>query len=122
MDSVVLRWAGGRIYFRHPEGFLQSVPLKISLIHPFSNCSGSTAEYCDTGCQTEYGICGSPSMSPVVTGGTIAGSSVMMSPSISGSGAISMPTGAGVVSPDCSCGGPNEYTCVGYGMGECCSS
>jgi hypothetical protein len=92
--------------------FFQSVSLKVSLTGLFSNCSGSTPDYCGTGCQTDYGICGSPSMSTY---------SSVMSSSVSGSGAIPIPSGSGVVSPDGSCGGANGYTCMGYGD-ECCSS
>ena len=46
----------------------------------------------------------------------------VMSPSISGTGIIPIPSGAGVVSPDGSCGGTNGYTCIGYSVGECCGS
>ena len=48
----------------------------------------------------------------------MSSSSVVMS----GSGVIPIPTGAGAVSPDGSCGGANAYTCIGYSMGECCGS
>jgi len=93
----------------------------------FGNCCsaagycGSTAAYCGTGCQPSSGNCGSNdavSSSPAVGSSSMHTSTLKISSTHTSSMAAATPTkkGSGLT-----CGGINEYTCIGSRYGSCCS-
>jgi hypothetical protein len=64
---------------------------------------GSTTDYCDTGCQSAFGLCGNETLSASATS--------------SSAGAA-----ATKVSNDGACGGTTGETCLGSTFGNCCST
>ncbi|CBX99804.1 hypothetical protein IAQ61_002963 [Plenodomus lingam] len=83
----------------------------------FGNCCstngycGSTPAYCGTGCQPDFGNCGSNGSAPSKA-----------SPKPSPSPAATSPaTGAAKVSKDGRCGGKGKFTCAKSSFGNCCS-
>jgi peptidoglycan/xylan/chitin deacetylase (PgdA/CDA1 family) len=63
---------------------------------------GSTTNYCDTGCQSEFGTCGSSGTATTTT--SSSGSSSTLAVSLDGT-----------------CGGTSGNTCQGSTFGDCCS-
>ncbi|KAF2262629.1 glycoside hydrolase/deacetylase [Lojkania enalia] len=80
----------------------------------FGNCCspagwcGSTSAYCGDGCQSEFGTCGSNSVSSSI-------------PSSTRSSSAPSATSTLKVSTDGTCAGTSGFTCVGSSFGNCCS-
>jgi hypothetical protein len=108
---------------------------------PFRDCCslsgfcGSATGHCQAGCQTSFGNCTNPSLSPNGTcGGTNKDSGFGDCYDASSyCGSLTAHCTAGCqtafgsctttdLSPDGTCGGTNKYKCKEFGFGDCCSS
>ncbi|KAF2255788.1 carbohydrate esterase family 4 protein [Trematosphaeria pertusa] len=83
-----------------------------STLTPPTATPGTSTDHCGTGCNPFYGNCGSSS------GGS---STVAPSSTPATSTPTSTPTGL-TSSPDGTCGPNTAYTCIGFELGECCST
>ncbi|GME51206.1 carbohydrate esterase family 4 protein [Neofusicoccum parvum] len=106
------------------------------------NCSGSTTDYCGTGCNSAFGTCGTSQVTTTAaTTGATAGGSTLTSSTVRVSSAPSSiatsstvktsststasatnPTSTSKVSSAGLCGSKNGgQTCAGSKFGQCCS-
>jgi peptidoglycan/xylan/chitin deacetylase (PgdA/CDA1 family) len=93
----------------------------------FGNCCstggwcGSTDAYCGTGCQSNFGLCGSGVGSSILSTTTTTAASTVASVA---SSVVSSPAPAAslAVSTSAQCGASVGLTCAGSTFGNCCSS